>query len=618
VNTIGSTYVWTVPTGAVITAGGGTNSITVTFGTTNGNISVIETNSNGCVGIQVTKAITLLGCGLSANFTANITSVCSGSSVIFTNTSLGTTPLTTYSWSFGNGATPATITGIGPHTVIYTGSGSSTVSLTITYGASNTKTILNYITVIPNNTIALTSAVGTDNQILCANTAITNITYATTGATGATFSGLPAGLTANWLANVVTISGTPTATGSFNYTVNLTGGCGTISNNGAITINPLTGATSFILGATSVCQNAVDETYTATAANSTSIVYSVLPASAGVMNSTTAVMNWDANFSGTATITAVSTGLCGTTTASIVVTVIPLPIAIATSNSPVCVNSPLNLTAQTVAGGSYSWTGPNSFTALVQNPVISSAILTDAGNYTLIVTANGCTSVASTIAVIVNICPSDLAVVKTVNVMHPLMGTLVVFTIVATNNGPYTATGVIATDILQSGYSFVSAATNSGGVYNPATGIWTIGNQNVGASNILYITAMVNSTGSYMNTATITGNEIDLLLNNNTSSIVTDPTDFFIPQGFSPNGDGINDLFVIRGIEIFPANSIQIYNRWGNKVFDASPYRNTWDGKANNGLIIGDGDRLPIGTYFYLLNLGDNSDVIKGTIYLNR
>jgi hypothetical protein len=54
---------------------------------------------------------------------------------------------------------------------------------------------------------------------------------------GATFSGLPAGVTGNWAADVVTISGTPTAIGTFNYTVTLTGGCGNITATGSITVN---------------------------------------------------------------------------------------------------------------------------------------------------------------------------------------------------------------------------------------------------------------------------------------------------------------------------------------------------------------------------------------------
>lgn len=95
-------------------------------------------------------------------------------------------------------------------------------------------------------------------------------------------------------------------------------------------------------------------------------------------------------------------------------------------------------------------------------------------------------------------------------------------------------------------------------------------------------------------------------------------TDFFIPQGFSPNNDGINDLFVIRGINNYPNNYIEIYNRWGVKVFEASPYQNNWDGKSQNTLSVGNGD-LPIGTYFYVLHTNvAQTPFFKGTIYLNK
>lgn len=94
-------------------------------------------------------------------------------------------------------------------------------------------------------------------------------------------------------------------------------------------------------------------------------------------------------------------------------------------------------------------------------------------------------------------------------------------------------------------------------------------------------------------------------------------TDFFIPEGFSPNKDVINDVFFIRGLSKYPKNSIIIYNRWGNKVYEASPYQNNWDGKTTLGINIG-GDELPVGTYFYLFDFGNGAKIIKGTIYLNR
>ena len=140
---------------------------------------------------------------------------------------------------------------------------------------------------------------------------------------------LPAGatITAGSTTNSITVSYSAGAT-SGNITVTGSNSCGNgaVSPDFAVTVNPTTGATSFTAGATTVCQDDGDETYTATALNSTSIVYSVLPVAAGSINATTGVMNWDAAFIGEATVTATSTGLCGTTNATRAVTVNPMPL----------------------------------------------------------------------------------------------------------------------------------------------------------------------------------------------------------------------------------------------------------------------------------------------------
>jgi gliding motility-associated-like protein len=97
-----------------------------------------------------------------------------------------------------------------------------------------------------------------------------------------------------------------------------------------------------------------------------------------------------------------------------------------------------------------------------------------------------------------------------------------------------------------------------------------------------------------------------------------DTTDFFIPEGFSPNQDGINDLFVIRGIQDFPQSKLLVYSRWGDKLFEADAYANNWDGTSSFGLTVGS-DLLPIGNYFYILQLNNSADeVFKGVIYLSR
>jgi large repetitive protein len=99
--------------------------------------------------------------------------------------------------------------------------------------------------------------------------------------------------------------------------------------------------------------------------------------------------------------------------------------------------------------------------------------------------------------------------------------------------------------------------------------------------------------------------------------IDADPCGLFIPDGFSPNGDGVNDVLTIKGIENYPNNTFEIFNRWGNRVLDSKPYNNTWNGVATEGLRIGT-EQLPVGTYFYVLDLGDGSEIMKGYIYLNR
>jgi len=97
-----------------------------------------------------------------------------------------------------------------------------------------------------------------------------------------------------------------------------------------------------------------------------------------------------------------------------------------------------------------------------------------------------------------------------------------------------------------------------------------------------------------------------------------DPLD--IPQGFSPNGDGINDFFYIEGIENYPNNLVQVYNRWGNLVFELKGYDNqsrVWASESTVGAIVG-ARQVPDGTYFYLIDLGDGSKPVSGFIIVNK
>ncbi len=83
-------------------------------------------------------------------------------------------------------------------------------------------------------------------------------------------------------------------------------------------------------------------------------------------------------------------------------------------------------------------------------------------------------------------------------------------------------------------------------------------------------------------------------------------------QGISPNGDGVNDHFTVPEIEYYPQNQLQIFNRWGAEVYSAEPYLNEFDGHEDNG------NSLPDGVYFYVLDLGNGQDPIKGYVVINR
>lgn len=101
--------------------------------------------------------------------------------------------------------------------------------------------------------------------------------------------------------------------------------------------------------------------------------------------------------------------------------------------------------------------------------------------------------------------------------------------------------------------------------------------------------------------------------NPNSVACVEDVT---VSGGLSPNGDFSNDTWMVDGLENYPENEVVIFNRWGNKVFEAAPYMNDWDGKTEFGVTIG-GTELPEGTYFYILKLNDDK-TLKGYIYLTR
>ncbi|PHQ56281.1 MAG: hypothetical protein COC16_03480, partial [Lutibacter sp.] len=102
--------------------------------------------------------------------------------------------------------------------------------------------------------------------------------------------------------------------------------------------------------------------------------------------------------------------------------------------------------------------------------------------------------------------------------------------------------------------------------------------------------------------------------------------EFVIPEGFSPNSDGVHDVFYINGlVNLYPDYNMIIYNRWGVVVYEykhnGSPQSEPiwWDGYSRGRMTLGSGKQAPVGTYFYTLYFNKNNlKPLAGFVYLNR
>jgi gliding motility-associated-like protein/uncharacterized repeat protein (TIGR01451 family) len=214
---------------------------------------------------------------------------------------------------------------------------------------------------------------------------------------------------------------------------------------------------------------------------------------------------------------------------------------------------------------------------------------------------------------------SDLGIQKTLTMQGSTLSVHddIQFTLTVTNKGPNRATGVQVSDPLAPNLdaprNIVASAGNA--AYEAAIRnlVWNVGNMEVNATATLTFTVRVNSGGTVVNTATISGNEKDPGTGNNTGTSTPAPvngSDIFIPNTITPNGDGKNDKFIIPGLNRYPNSVLTIYNRWGNQVYHSSNYDNSWDGSGLSG-----------GTYYYMLELRtpqQGMQVQKGWVVLLR
>lgn len=300
------------------------------------------------------------------------------------------------------------------------------------------------------------------------------------------------------------------------------------------------------------------------------------------------------------------------------------------------------------AGGStYTWTGPNGFTSNVQGPVIKSVQFTNAGWYKVVVTDfRGCTDSDSTNLVVY---PAAHATVSPEVAICEGAGTQ----LNATGGNRYywkpsetlsndTIPNPIARPRDTTVYSLV--VFNEYNCFDTASvrvNVWKKPEANAGpdrktrqgfpvtikgdakGTDIRYYwtpSFTVSNTNSLITSVNPPQSQVYTLHVESIHGCGADTDDMLVkvydkvlvPNAFSPNGDGINDTWIVEPLEFFEESVTTVYNRYGQPVFVSKGYSKPWDGTHN-------GKPVPVGTYYYVIDLKTNKEPpITGSVLIIR
>lgn len=347
-----------------------------------------------------------------------------------------------------------------------------------------------------------------------------------------------------------------------------------------------------------------------------------------------------------------------TSPASTIVEVVPGPvIAGLLSNSPVCQGDSITLFAPNIPNVEYSWTGPNGFTSTEQNPVITGALqVNNQGVYTLTVTdtLTGCSTTTETEVFVdsgsglVVLADNDGPACEGENLQ------------LSVSVQPF-STGYTFEWSGPNGFTSDMAEPVIEGISQDEAGIYTVlvngnagclsGSQNTTTVEVqpgivvdagpdqtieLDASAQLNATGAdiyswnpaiYLNNANIpnptatpplgvfeyvvTGLSVDGCSDMDTVVITVEPgvNKINVYDLFTPNGDGVNDTWVIDHLEVLGDYEIVVFNRGGIRIFNTRNYNNDWAGTYN-------GRDLPEGTYWYVIRTDEEE--FKGAITIIR
>jgi gliding motility-associated-like protein len=321
-----------------------------------------------------------------------------------------------------------------------------------------------------------------------------------------------------------------------------------------------------------------------------------------------------------------------------------IPVPKASNTSPVCVNLPVTLSAAN--GFSYQWTGPNGFLSALSSPVFSAAALTDAGKYyVLVTTKGGCTQTDSTLVIVsglpladagnsVSICESQTTGLQASggllytwtpatglsnpNIANPQASPSVttMYTVRVSNQYNCAAKDSVLITVL------AKPVANAGADQQISQGQTTSLQGIIGGDTASHFWTPVQfmDNSGLLNPVVRPESDITYTLHvaaGNGCGTASDDVfirvykKIIIPNAFSPNGDGINDTWLIEALNTYPESTTNVFNRFGQLVFHSNGYSMPWDGRYN-------GKSLPVGTYYYTIDRKNNFPVMSGWVMIIR
>ncbi len=473
-----------------------------------------------------------------------------------------------------------------------------------------------------------------------------------TGFPGGTFSSIPAGLTLNPATGTITLSSS--LVGSYLLTYTTFGACPNTSSI-TMTINDIVSSASFSYVGSPFCQSGGNNPFPTFGLDASAGIFSATPAGLVFAQVNTGEIDLAASTPGTYTVTNTipASGVCVFVSAVSTVTINAAPVATVTpSSSAFCASgtAPVSIVLTSdIPGSTFTWTVsqsgltgglPGSGSTISQT--LNSGTNCGTATYTIIADANGCSGASITVPI--DVCPSIVdtaSMIITQANCGSTTGSITGITM-ASGQSPFTyqwydsqnnPVGNGSADLTNVGAGLYTVTITNGNNCSIIVGgpfVITATPPVVAAFTLSPMTGETPLTVNFTNNSSIEAVNYLWEFGTGDTSIEANPTYTYIPLGsfmvcltadngfgcsdsacstvevyinsvfiipniFTPNGDGINDVFTVQGIGLKSMDA-EIFNRWGEKEYEWHTTNGGWDGRTTSGV------EAPNGTYYFIIN----------------